>query len=169
MERTRCDVADMIAWSLFFQVWWRLKVTCLSAPTLVTPPASALWTIGARFNNISWCNSLFFHRPLCCLCISSLRIPHTWGKCSRVRSSWTSLAGSSLSRLGLPTPKDLPKTASLSLPRECLVYIAHAAFLSAFSLTCMHIHVRAQPWWTKLPTQRLREFGTPPLALKDIN
>ena len=47
-----------------------------------------------------------------------------------------------LSRLGLPTPKDLPKTASLSLPRECLVYIAHAAFLAAFSLTCMHIHVR---------------------------
>ena len=46
-----------------------------------------------------------------------------------------------LSRLGLPTPKDLPKTATLSLPRECLVYIAHAVFLSAFSLTCMHIHV----------------------------
>ena len=45
------------------------------------------------------------------------------------------------SRLGLPAPRDLPKTATLSLPRECLVYIAHAAFLSAFSLTCMHIHV----------------------------
>ena len=63
LERTdrRTNVMWQI-WSLsFFQAWWRLKATYSSAPTLATPPASASWTIGARFNDLSWCTLKRFY------------------------------------------------------------------------------------------------------------
>lgn len=52
-------------------------------------------------------------------------------------------------KLGLARARDLPVTMTLSLPRETFEYLVHAAFLTLFGATCMHIQVMQ---WTITPS-----------------